>query len=123
MMSVPGSGTRCRFKKANTGMIADGARLVLTNTGDTRLTVPEGYAVFEKGAAPPMCETVPTATVPVVQGAPITVRFTSPCAVTKPPTPTTPSGTWRFATEPEHGPNRQTFATPLSGMTPPKRGP
>src|SRR5690606_32337460 len=96
---------------------------VLMNTGVTRVTVPDGAPVFDSGDTPPIAVTVPTATVPVVHGAPITVRFTAPITDAKPPWPTLLSGTLRFATDALHGPKRQTLAVPITGIVPPKPAP
>src|SRR5262245_46457448 len=93
---VPGSGTKCRFRKPKPGTTADAPMFVLMKIGVTRVTLPDGAPVFDSGDTPPMAVIVPIWPVPVVHGAPITVMFTAAITVTTPPWPTTFSGTFRF---------------------------
>src|SRR5262245_20008958 len=109
----------------NTGTTADDPMLVLMKTGVTSVIAPEGLPVFESGETPPISVTAPTAAVPVVHGAPNTVRLTAAITVASPPAPTTLSGMLRFETlsVAPQSPKRQTFAKPLTDIVPPKPAP
>ena len=100
--------------------------LVLMKIGVTSRIWPEAAAVeLVSDAGPcwkPICVSVPIAAVPTVQGAPSTVKVVDDPKNAAPPTPTTLSGTWRFAgggaVAPLQGSKKQTFATPANGMGP-----
>src|SRR5512134_3207332 len=121
--SVPGSGTKCSVRMPKVGTTAEGPMFVLTSTGVTRRTTPDGAAVElvpEAGpCAKPDTEFGPIAATPVVHGLPVTVTFTKNDTVLLPPTPTTDRGTDTFAGGGcVHGAKRQTFAVPVRPIVP-----
>ena len=84
---MPGSGTKWSVRKPNAGTMP--GRVVRRKMGVTSRMLPDGWSADE--AAPsgpranPITVSVPSAAVPVVQGAPTTVMFTAPLIVADPP--------------------------------------
>ena len=120
---MAGSGMKWRSMVPNTGINAWGPMLVLTKIGVTNRILPDAAAVelvSDAGPCPkPAIATLPTAAVPVVQGAPETVTFTRADDVRDPPLPTTLSGIEMFAGGMDlHGEKRQSLSRPTSGIGP-----
>src|SRR5690606_21927741 len=115
--SVPGSGTKFRVRMPKAGSTAEAPMFVLMKIGVTSCTLPPATA--PPPDVPPITVSAPTAAVPVVHGAPTTVRLTSADTVVVPPAPTTDSGTDTLAGGgAAHGANRHTFAWPRIGIGP-----